>query len=238
MEKFITTMLCTTAFCINSFATWSIIVIDPKTKEIGIAGASCTSNCSGIGSIVPGRGAIIVQAMSNYNAHDMGRKAIIAGHPIEGILAALRESRFHPEHQQYAIITLKQMNPVTYTGDSTIFYNGVLTANGISVQGNLLSNENVLKAIFDEAVRARRDSLSVPEILMRALEIGSEAGGDKRCGEQRAQSAFIKVARPRDNAENPYLNLVIASQPKGGNNAVAVLRREYEKWKNQELNSK
>jgi uncharacterized Ntn-hydrolase superfamily protein len=238
MIKFIATMLCISAFCINSFATWSIIIIDPKTKEIGIAGASCTSNCYGIGSIIPGNGAIIVQAMSNYNAHDMGRKAIIAGHPIEGILAALREGRFDPEHQQYAIITLGQMNPVTYTGDSTIFYNGSITSNGISVQGNLLSNENMLKAVFDAAVQGQKDSLSVHEILMQALEAGSEAGGDKRCGEQKAQSAFIKVAKPEDNAENPYLDLVIGGRPKGGDNAVAVLRKEYEKWRKEKLNSK
>lgn len=238
MKKTIATLLCIVVFYVQSFATWSIIIIDPKTKEIGIAGASCTSNCSGIGSIVPSNGAIIVQAMSNFNAHDMGRKAIIAGHPIEGILDALRESRFDPEHQQYAIMTLRQMNPVTYTGDSTIFYNGALTANGISVQGNLLSNENVLKAIFDAVVQAQKDSLSIHEILMQALEAGSEAGGDKRCGEQRAQSAFIKVAKPEDNAETPYLNLFITGRPKGGENAVAVLRKEYEKWKKEKRSSK
>lgn len=224
-------MLCMTALCINSFATWSIIIINPKTREIGIAGASCTSNCSGIGSIIPGNGAIIVQAMSNYNAHDMGRKAIIAGHPIEGILEALRQSRFDPEHQQYALITLGHMTPLTYTGDSTISYKGSLTANGISVQGNLLSNENVLAAIFNAAVQGQKDSLSVHEILMKALEAGSKMGGDKRCGEQRAQSAFMKIARPGDSSENPYLNLVIKDRPKGEENAVVLLRKEYEKWR-------
>jgi uncharacterized Ntn-hydrolase superfamily protein len=238
MKKSIATMLCMTALCINSFATWSIIIIDPKTKEIGIAGASCTSNCSGIGSIIPGNGAIIVQAMSNYNAHDMGRKAIIAGHPIEGILKALQQGRFDPEHQQYAIVTLGHMTPVTYTGDSTIFYKGSLTANGISVQGNLLSNENVLKAIFDAAVQGQKDSLSVHEILIKAMTAGSKVGGDKRCGEQRAQSAFMKVAKPEDSPENPYLHLVIKDRPKGKTNAVVFLRKEYKKWRKENLNVK
>jgi len=238
MKKSITTMLCMTALCINSFATWSIIIIDPKTKEIGIAGASCTTNCSSIGSIIPGNGAIVVQAMSNYNAHAMGRKAIIDGRPLEGILEALRESRFDPEHQQYAIITLGHMIPLTYTGDSTYFYKGSLTSNGISAQGSLLSNDKVLKAIFDAAVQGQKDSLSIHEILMKALEAGSEAGGDKRCGEQRAQSAFIKVAKPGDSQENPYLNLVIKDRPKGEENAVVLLRKEYEKWKKENFNSK
>ena len=238
MKKFIATILCLSIFCIKSFATWSIIIIDAKTKEIGIAGASCTSNCSGIGSIIPGNGAIIVQAMSNYNAHDMGRRAIIAGHPIEEILEALREGRFDPQQQQYAIVTLRQMTPVTYTGDSTIFSKGSFTSKGISVQGNLLSNENVLKAVFDAAVQGQNDSLSAHEILMKALEAGSEAGGDKRCGEQRAQSAFMKVAKPEDSSENPYLNLVIKDRPKGKENAVVLLRKEYEKWRKENFSRK
>jgi uncharacterized Ntn-hydrolase superfamily protein len=238
MKKSIMTMLCMTALCINSFATWSIIIIDPKTKVIGIAGASCTSNCSGIGSIIPGNGAIIVQAMSNYNAHDMDRKAIIAGHPIEGILEALQQGRFDPQHQQYAIITLGHMTPVTYTGGSTIFYKGSLITNGISVQGNLLSNENVLKAIFDAAVQGQKDSLSVHEILMKALAADSRVGVDKRCGEQRAQSAFMKVAKPGDSPENPYLNLVIKDRPKGKENAVVLLRKEYKKWRKENFTGK
>ncbi|HET9277132.1 MAG TPA: DUF1028 domain-containing protein, partial [Flavitalea sp.] len=53
------------SLCLRSLATWSIIVIDPKTKEIGIAGASCTRSVYGIGAIIPGKGAIVVQAMSN-----------------------------------------------------------------------------------------------------------------------------------------------------------------------------
>ena len=53
-------------------ATWSIIIIDPKTKEIGIAGASCTYSVYGIGGIVPGKGAVVVQAMSNKSARNKG----------------------------------------------------------------------------------------------------------------------------------------------------------------------
>ena len=232
MKKTLGTLIFLSAICLNAFGTWSIIVVDPKTKEIGIAGASCTSNCFGIGSIIPGRGAIIVQAMSNANARDMGRRAIIAGHPIEGILEALRQARFDPEHQQYALVTLDQLYPVTYTGDSTIFYKGSLTAKGISVQGNILSSDKVLKAVFEAAIQAQKESLSVQEILMKALEAGEDAGGDKRCGEQRAQSAFMQVARPGDNPENPYLSLVIKDQPKGEREekAVVLLRRAYEKW--------
>lgn len=233
MKKAIATLVMLLALCLHSFATWSIIVINPRTHEIGIAGASCTSDCSGIGSVIPGKGAIIVQAMSNYNAHDVGRRLIREGYSTDEIMnKVLRQTRFDPEHQQYAIVTLKEMNPLTYTGDSTIFYNGALTGNGISVQGNLLTNENELKDIFAAVVKAQNDSLSIYETLMVALEAGSKAGGDKRCGEQKAQSAFITVAKQEDDEKTPYLNLVVKGLQNGGDNAVAVLRKEYEKWKN------
>ena len=214
-----------------SFATWSIIVIDPGTNQIGIAGASCTSDCSGIGSVIPGKGAIIIQAMSNYNAHDVGRRLIREEYSLDEIMnKVLMQARFDPEHQQYAIVTLKEMNPLTYTGDSVIFYKGAITGNGISVQGNLLKNENELKAIFDAVVQAQKDSLSIYEILMSALIAGSKAGGDKRCGEQKAQSAFIVVAKPTDDEKNLYMNLSVTAQQKGGDNAVAVLLQEYRRW--------
>ncbi len=236
MKQLIATLTLLLVLYTPLFATWSIIVIDPRTKEIGMAGASCTSDCSGIGSVIPGKGAIIVQAMSNYNAHDVGRRLIREGYSLDEILnKVLRQARFDPEHQQYAIITLKEMNPLTYTGDSTIFYNGALTAYGISVQGNLLTNKDELKAIFDAVVNAQKDSLSIHETLMLALEAGADSGGDKRCGAQKAQSAFITVSKPEDDEKSPYLKLVVKEQQNGGDNAVAVLRKEYEIWKKEKL---
>jgi uncharacterized Ntn-hydrolase superfamily protein len=65
---------------------------------------------------------------------------------------------------------------------------------------------------------------------MRALEAGSFEGGDRRCGQQKASSAFITVMKATDNPKKPYLNLFIAGIGRGGNNAVAVLKNMYRKW--------
>jgi hypothetical protein len=54
-------MLITTAY---AHATWSIIAVNRATGEVWISGASCTSHVSGIEQIVPGKGAVVVQAMS------------------------------------------------------------------------------------------------------------------------------------------------------------------------------
>ena len=81
-------------------------------------------------------------------------------------------------------------------------------ADGVSVQGNTLANENVLKAVYDTVMSARKSGLNIRETLMKALLAGSEAGGDKRCGEQKASSAFITVMRPGDD---PKKNLISIS---------------------------
>jgi uncharacterized Ntn-hydrolase superfamily protein len=235
--KFFFTVIIVLLPGVNLFATWSIIIIDPTTKEIGIAGASCTYNCYGIGEIIPGKGAIIVQAMSNTAARDKGLQMIISEYSPGQIIAALRGPFFDPERQQYAIVTLKDFsNPMTYTGDSTKYYRGALTTDGISVQGNTLTNENVLKEIFNAVLKGQNASLRIDQILMLALEAGAKAGGDKRCGEQKATSAFIAVAKPGDR--QPYLKLVIFGQAKGGQNAVHMLRKKYERWSTRHIPDK
>ncbi len=212
------------------YATWSIIIIDPKTNEIGIAGASCTHNCYGIGEIIPNIGAVIVQAMSSNDARRKGLAMIVAEASPKQIIEALRSPVFDPERQQYAVITMKFIgNPEIYTGSMTHPDKGGLTAYGVSVQGNTLANSAVLDAVM-AAVEKGRDTLQpISEILIAALEAGAVAGGDKRCGEQKATSAFIMVAKPDD--KKPYLNLQIFGQGKGKQNAVTLLSAKYERWK-------
>src|SRR4051812_38072718 len=94
-------------------ATWSIIIIDPATRLIGVAGASCTPNCYGIGAAIPGKGAIIVQAMSNSEARKRGLEMILANASPEEIITALRNADFDPERQQYAVVTLNDLTPAT-----------------------------------------------------------------------------------------------------------------------------
>ena len=222
-----------TALHFSSFATWSIIVVDPKTKEIGLAGASCTSSVYGIGAIVPGKGAIVVQAMSNGLARLQGFRMIMDGATPAAILEAIRNPNYDPEQQQYAILCMNDItHPATYTGTKTTSHKGTLTGNGISVQGNTLTHPEELQAIFDAAVKAQKDSLPVQDILMLALEAGGRSGGDKRCGERKASSAFLTVSKP-DDAEKHWLNLVIYGND-DHTNAVEALRQKFDSWKSKE----
>jgi uncharacterized Ntn-hydrolase superfamily protein len=233
-----TRLLCATLFFLTilylpSYATWSIIVADPKTKQIGIAGASCTPSVYGIGLIVPGKGAIVVQANSNPLARLEAFNMIMKDAAPAAILAKIKKPNYDPEQQQYAILCLSDIkNPLTYTGAKTIPNRGTLTANGISVQGNMLTTPEVLQAIFDAAVKAQKDSLPLQEILMRALEAGANAGGDKRCGERKASSAFLTVSKPGET-EKHWLNLVVYGTD-DKLHAVEALRQKYDHWKTQE----
>jgi uncharacterized Ntn-hydrolase superfamily protein len=226
-------ILLLTVFYLPSFATWSIIVIDPKTKKIGIAGASCTVSVYGIGLILPGKGAIVVQANGNPFARLQGFKMLMNGAEPSVILAELRQPQYDPEQQQYAIMSMNDINqPATYTGTKTIAHAGTLTGYGISVQGNMLTNRDELQAIFDVAVKAQKDSLPIQDILMLALEAGAKSGGDKRCGERKASSAFVIVAKPGD-VDEYWLSLIV-NQGDEHTNAVEALRQKFDNWKAKE----
>jgi uncharacterized Ntn-hydrolase superfamily protein len=223
-------ILLLTVLHLPSFATWSIIVVDPKTKEIGIAGASCTISVYGIGLIVPGKGAIVVQAMSNSLARLQGFRMIMDGATPAAILSTIRHPDYDPEQQQYAILCMSDiMHPATYTGTKNISHAGTLTGNGISVQGNTLTHPRELQAIYDAAVKAQKDSLPIQDILMLALEAGANSGGDKRCGERKASSAFLTVSKPAD-VEKHWLNLVIYGND-DHTHAVEALRQKFDDWK-------
>ena len=226
-------ILLLTVWCLPSFATWSIIVVDTKTKKIGIAGASCTPSVYGIGAIMPGKGAIVVQANGNPLARLQGFRMIMDGATSATILEKLRSPDYDPEHQQYAIITMDDINhPATYTGTKTISYASTLTGNGITVQGNMLTNPDEIQVIFDAAVKAQKDSLPIQDILMIALEAGARSGGDKRCGERKAASAFLTVSKPED-VDKHWLNLVVLGDD-GHTHAVEALRRKFDDWKAKE----
>jgi uncharacterized Ntn-hydrolase superfamily protein len=168
--------------------------------------------------------------MSSNQAREKGIQMIIAEAMPDRIIQAMRDSLFDPERQQYAVISIKYISePKTYTGKLTNTFAGALTDYGVSVQGNTLASDTQLQIIMDAVKKGKADLLHIAEILMNALEAGSMSGGDKRCGEQKATSAFLTVAKQNDR--KPYLHLVIFGQQKGKTNAVNLLRIKYEKWK-------
>ncbi len=223
------TFIVTALTAFNAHATWSVIAVDRATGEIGIAGASCTFDVQGIASIVPGKGAIVVQAASSYFARIKGVELMGGSATPEQIMVAMRDEQFEPEKQQYGVISLDgETVPLVYSGMLIKDWNGSKTAHDVAVLGNILVGEGVVKNAFDSFNNNRDQSLSGR--LMLALSAGEQAGGDNRCGSQYARSAFISVYNPKDGA---ILKFSVHGIEQGGQPAVGLLREQFENRKNQ-----
>jgi uncharacterized Ntn-hydrolase superfamily protein len=189
-----------------------------------------------IGRVVPGRGAVAAQALANLEGRDRAAQRLAEGARPEEILVELRRRGFDkwqlPLHRfrQYGIAALGAP-AASYTGSWTIDWRGAAQAEGVTVQGNLLRGPAVVRdalAAFEESGA----DCALGERLLRALEAGAAAGGDRRCSpEQTALSAFLLVARPGDLEEAPTLRLVVPTREKGGANPVEQLRHEYDAWR-------
>jgi uncharacterized Ntn-hydrolase superfamily protein len=220
-------------------ATWSITAVDPRTREVGIAGASCTDFVFGIAGVAPGKGVIVAQAMSNMAAKRAGVKMLLEGASPQAVITAITNPQFdlNFSFQQYGVVALGfESKPATYTGADTDGWKGAAQGYGVSVQGNILTDAKVVSdalAAFDAVSKNGRTSLA--DRLMAALEAGAARGGDSRCGAQKARSAFIIVAKPTDDIDAPYLRINIPGQEEGGANPVKLLRKKYDKWLTPEI---
>lgn len=217
-------------------ATWSITAVDPRTRQVGIAGASCTNFVYGIAGVAPGKGVIVAQAMSNMEAKSLGMKMLSEGASPQAVLAAITDPAFDSDfsEQQYGIVALGfEDKPATYTGADTPGWKGDLRGYGVSVQGNILTDEKVLRhalAAFREASKDSKTSLA--DRLLAALEAGTKGGGgDRRCGEQRARSAFVVVESATPNGKRPFLLINVTGQEAGSANPLGLLRRKYDEQK-------
>lgn len=211
----------------NAYATWSIVAVDRSTGEIGIVGASCTFDVQGIASVVPGKGAIVVQAASDYFARMKGVALMEKDATPNEIVSALYDEKFKPERQQYGVVILnKETIPMVHSGTSIKGWNGSKIDKDFAVLGNILVSEVVVRNAFDTFNKNRDSSLS--ERLMLALTAGAQAGGDKRCGSQHARSAFLSVYDPKDGAIN---KISVHGIELGGQPAVQLLNKKFDRLK-------
>lgn len=220
-------LILATTLVSNANATWSIIAVDRETGEIGIAGASCTFDVQGIASIVPGKGAIVVQAASSYFARMKGVGLMNNDASPNEILDAMKVKEFEPEKQQYGILLLAEnTKPLVHSGNLIKDWNGSKIDDDFAVMGNILVSEDVISNAFSKYNSMRKNTLD--ERLMSALKAGEVAGGDKRCGPQFARSAFISVYNPEDGA---IVKLCVYGIDKQGLPAVTMLDQQFKNMK-------
>jgi uncharacterized Ntn-hydrolase superfamily protein len=180
-------LLCSALCPADAGATWSIVAVDPATREVGVAGASCVGNTQMIAGLAPGRGAIAAQAMGNLAGRDRGVEMLAGGASPREVIAAIASARFDSlagvdtsRLRQYGVAALGFENaPAAYTGSWTSDWSGHDLAPNVSVQGNLLVGPAVVAralAAFTAAPLAGAGRLA--DRLLRALE--AERRGQRR----------------------------------------------------------
>jgi uncharacterized Ntn-hydrolase superfamily protein len=218
-----------------AWATWSIGVLDPNTKTIAVAAASCTGSVYGVAGVVPGVGLVFAQAASNMRAKNKALEWMRAGVPNEEILKRITSFDFDRGSaiQQYALLTFAETEkPLTFTGNETPDWRGVFSFTGVTAQGNTLVGRGALEAAYLSLVNATwKSDAELTEAVVTALAAGSKAGGDRRCGDTTASSAFVTVFRASDDAQSPYVDLVVRRSDANGGNAVKVLQDRVAEWK-------
>jgi uncharacterized Ntn-hydrolase superfamily protein len=213
-------------------ATWSIVIRDPTTQRIGVAGASCTGYVYGIMGLLPGKGVLIAQAVSSDPATQQAMKLLDQGASLDSIWRVIGDPVFDQQLsiRQYGLATLRG-EFFQYTGDRTPDYHGDRRAPNVLVQGNTLPGPEVLDRIMAAIRDAQTAQRSVEDVLMAGLQAGADAGGDRRCGEQRAMSSFLVVAGPDEPVGRPYLSIIVFGADSAGVNAVDFLHTKFSEWK-------
>lgn len=200
--------------------TWSVVGVDPKTGDVGVAVASCVpSHGDAVAALVPGKGAAATQAGFDIKNRNKVFEAIKAGLTAEAVIAQVTDPAWDSDtdRRQYGVLTMHDgfvraagfttptRQGTTVGEDGVNRYAGVMAdpSHGVSSQGNTLASHEVIQRPLD-AYRwddpAGFNRLS--DRLMRALEAGSIAGGDVRCNQgsvrQTTSMAAILVARGGD----------------------------------------
>ncbi|MBL8689195.1 MAG: DUF1028 domain-containing protein [Rhodospirillaceae bacterium] len=158
--------------------TWSIVARDPKTGAFGVAVAT---KFFAVGSICPyGRsdvGAISTQALVNPYYGINGLKMLAAGVPAPDALRLLVEADVGNASRQFHIVDAAGRN-AAHTGRDCVEWSGHVLGEGVSVAGNMLAGPQVIH----ETLKAYQANMDQPldERLLRGLEAGDAAGGDKR----------------------------------------------------------
>ena len=168
--------------------TFSIVARDPANGDLGVAVAS---KFLAVGSVVPwalaGVGAIATQALANVSYGPDGLAALAGGNDAKTVLASLTQADDGRSERQLGIVDARG-GAATHTGTGCLVWAGGRVADGVAVQGNILTGPEVVDAILSTFGSANG---SLPDRLLAALLAGDRAGGDARG----RQSAALLVVR-------------------------------------------
>lgn len=191
-------------FDLPSDSTFSILAVDQANLEVGVAITTCRP---AVGNrcilALAGVGAVATQAQTNPYVKHEALSRLLLGEKPEHILQILSRQDPQFEYRQIALVDFHG-NAATVTGSSCQPYASGYSEHGLAVIGNILTGPEVLTAMID-CFRAN-SSLRLAQRLLKALQAGEKAGGDRR-GKQSAAIMVSKVGW------YPYIDLRVDDSP-------------------------
>jgi uncharacterized Ntn-hydrolase superfamily protein len=163
--------------------TFSITARDASTGQLGVA-VSTKLPC--VGALCPfvkaGVGAISTQSFVNPYLGVYGLEYMADGMGAEETLVKLMEADEYREIRQIAMVDTNGQ-AAAFSGNQCTQWYGHIVGDGYAVAGNMLTGESTITSMRDAYEGSGDQDLA--ERLVRALEAGQAAGGDRR-GKQSA----------------------------------------------------
>lgn len=172
----------------NTIATFSIVVRDSVTGELGVAVAS---RFFAVGAVVPwakaGVGAVATQSFANTTFGWRGLELLERGASPEEIVEILLRNDDNPRRRQFGIVAADGKS-ASYTGADCLPWAGGRNGKDYAIQGNILTGENVVTAMEEVFLKTQG---TLADRLYAALLEGDRQGGDSR-GKQSAALLVVK----------------------------------------------
>lgn len=190
-------------------ATFSIVGFDPETGELGVA---VQSKFLGVGAVVPwaksGVGAIATQSYANTTYGPEGLKHLEKGKSARETLELLINDDPDKDMRQVGIVDAKG-NAATFTGKQCYEWAGGRSGKHYAAQGNILVGKETVDRMAETFEQTEG---SLAERLLKALEAGQKAGGDKR-GKQSAALYVVKEKGGYGGFNDRYIDLRVDDHP-------------------------
>lgn len=166
-------------------ATWSIVIVDKRTREVGIASVTCLTNFD-LRALTPvvlvERGAAAVQAAGDFDGvrRPLIQVEMLAGSDPEDILTLLAGVPGHAS-RQYGIVDVMGRR-ATFSGSQNFAWAGGVIGEtaeiAYAIQGNILAGSCVVPGI-EAAILTNPNELGAK--LMAGMLAARTRGGDGRC---------------------------------------------------------
>ncbi|MFC0297193.1 DUF1028 domain-containing protein [Geobacillus jurassicus] len=190
-------------------ATFSIVAFDPATGELGIA---VQSKFLGVGAVVPwakaGVGAVATQSYANTSYGPRGLEWMAKGKSAQETLELLIGDDSERDLRQVGIVDAKG-RAATFTGEKCYPWAGGITGPNYAAQGNILAGGETVLAMGRTFEQTKGP---LAERLLKALQAGQAAGGDRR-GQQSAALLVVKEGGGYGGFNDRYIDLRVDDHP-------------------------